>query len=49
MEIPNPSRAARVSLRLGARVSRVLGEGTDFEAVMDVRWPMYRIQQAPII
>ena len=35
MEIPNPSRAARVNLRLGARVSRVLAEGTDFEAVMD--------------
>lgn len=37
MEIPNPSRAARVSLRLGAEVSRVLGGGTDFEVVMDVR------------
>ena len=37
MEIPNPSRAARLNLRLGARVSRVLGEVTDFEAVMDVR------------
>ena len=37
MEIPNPSRAARVNLRLGARVSGVLGEETDLEAVMDVR------------
>ena len=37
MEIPNPSRAARVSLRFGARVSRVWGEGSDFEAVIDVR------------